>query len=553
MISTPIDVLYQRAEISPKKVAFSRDGEIWTYERLASEVDHLAHGLVKRGLRKGDRVALHMANLPEFIVAYHACFRTGAIAAPLNIRLKTAELTPLLQRLQPTLYIGQAALYDRVASIDSSILAANSRFVVDGPVNDPRVQPWTGLFAEVNGEPLQRSLNADAHAVLLATSGTTGGPKFVIHTLATLSKIAESYEHLDLDGNQISALAMPMVHASGLFTMLAFMRFGVPFALCERFDADVLLDAIERHRCTWLPGLPFMFTALLQRQRAHARNVDSLHSCLSAGDVCPAHAQDQFPSVFGIPLRSFWAATESVGSLTYGLQPGPVTRIAKNAQVRLVGDDKMPVPPGEVGELALRGPNVTIGYWAGPGLIEGAPEGGWLYTGDLMQQDEKGNLWFVSRKKHLIIRGGSNIAPVEIERVLMTHPAVRDAAVIGVPDPELGERVAGFVQLADGVQSADVNELLAHITGQLADYKVPESLQIVHEIPRNATGKIDRQLLLKIRTDKLSLERFSVAPRRGRARLRPSRGSSALPRPLVASRAPARTEPRPTAPQSSVV
>jgi len=501
MTMTSIGVLYELAATQPKKVAFIKDNEIWTYDRLAAEVDHLAYGLVKRGLRKGDRVALHMANLPEFVVAYHACFRTGVIAAPLNIRLKTAELIPLLQRLQPTLYISQAALYNQVASIDSSILAANSRFVVDGPVNDPRVQRWTSLFGDVNGEPLQRTLDVDVPAVLLTTSGTTGRPKFVIHTLATLLKIAESYEHLDLDGDQVSALGMPMVHASGLFTMLAFVRFGVPFVLCERFDPDALLDAIERHRCTWLLGLPFMFTTLLGRQRAHPRNIDSLRTCLSAGDVCPAQVQEQFPSVFGIPLRSFWAATEALGSLTYGLESGPATRIVKGAQVRLVGVDKMPVSPGQVGELVVRGPHVTIGYWAGPGLIEGAPEGGWFHTGDLMRQDEKGNLWFVSRKKHLIIRGGSNISPVEVERVLMTHPAVRDAAVIGVPDPELGERVAGFVQLADGAQSADPNEILAHVTGQLADYKVPASLQILHQIPRNATGKIDRQLLLKPRTD----------------------------------------------------
>ena len=501
MTMTSIGVLYELAATQPKKVAFIKDNEIWTYDRLAAEVDHLAYGLVKRGLRKGDRVALHMANLPEFVVAYHACFRTGVIAAPLNIRLKTAELIPLLQRLQPTLYISQAALYNQVASIDSSILAANSRFVVDGPVNDPRVQRWTSLFGDVNGEPLQRTLDVDVPAVLLTTSGTTGRPKFVIHTLATLLKIAESYEHLDLDGDQVSALGMPMVHASGLFTMLAFVRFGVPFVLCERFDPDALLDAIERHRCTWLLGLPFMFTTLLGRQRAHPRNIDSLRTCLSAGDVCPAQVQEQFPSVFGIPLRSFWAATEALGSLTYGLESGPATRIVKGAQVRLVGVDKMPVSPGQVGELVARGPHVTIGYWAGPGSIEGAPEGGWFHTGDLMRQDEKGNLWFVSRKKHLIIRGGSNISPVEVERVLMTHPAVRDAAVIGVPDPELGERVAGFVQLADGAQSADPNEILAHVTGQLADYKVPKSLQILHQIPRNATGKIDRQLLLKPRTD----------------------------------------------------
>ena len=144
----------------------------------------------------------------------------------------------------------------------------------------------------------------------------------------------------------------------------------------------------------------------------------------------------------------------------------------------------------------MRGPHVTIGYWAGPGQITDAPQGGWFYTGDLMRQDEKGDLWFVSRKKHLIIRGGSNIAPVEIERVLMYHPAVRVAAVVGVPDPELGERVAGFVQLADDAHGVEVKEILAFATERLADYKVPETLQIVDEIPRNALGKIDRRLLL---------------------------------------------------------
>ena len=150
-----------------------------------------------------------MANLPEFVIAYHACFRIGVIAAPLNIRFKTAELRPLLERLRPSLYIGQAALYERVASIDFSILGADRRFVV----NDPRVQPWTNLFAGVNGEPIERTVDVDAPAVLLTTSGTTGQPKFVTHTLATLFKTAESFVHLDLDGDQNVALAASMVHA----------------------------------------------------------------------------------------------------------------------------------------------------------------------------------------------------------------------------------------------------------------------------------------------------------------------------------------------------
>src|SRR5215471_4429513 len=174
MIITPTEILYHKVETNLKKVALTKGEEIWTYERLVTEVERLARGMAGRGLRKGDRVALHMANLPELIIAYHACFRVGAVAAPLNIRFKTAELRPLLQRLRPALYIGQAALYSQVAAIAPSILASNRRFVVDGAVNDPRVQPWSNLFAETNGQPVRVAPDVDAPAVLLTTSGTTG-------------------------------------------------------------------------------------------------------------------------------------------------------------------------------------------------------------------------------------------------------------------------------------------------------------------------------------------------------------------------------------------
>jgi long-chain acyl-CoA synthetase len=493
---TSATTLFDRLETDAESIAFLRSNEIWTYGRLASEIEHLGRGLVERGIRPGDRVALHMANLPELIVAYHACFRVGAIAAPLNIRFKTAELRPLLQRLQPALYVGQAAFYNQVAPIESWTLGSNCRFVVDGSVNDSRVQPWTGLFAERNGQPLRAALDANAPAVLLTTSGTTGQPKFVTHTLATLANTAELFEHRDLNSDQIVTLFCPMVHASGLFTMLASIRLGAPFVLIERFEPDTILDAIERHRCTWISGLPFMFAALLERQRACERNVNSLRTCIVTGDVCPRWLHEQFSSIFGVPLRSIWASTEAAGSLTYSLQSGPVSRIAPGAQVRLVDDDDLSVPRGETGELVVRGPHVAIGYWAGSGQIIDATKGGWYHTGDLMRQDGKGELWFVSRKKHLIIRGGSNISPVEVERVLMAHPAVRDAAVVGVPDSVLGERVAGVVQLSECAQSVEPDEILNFARERLADYKVPETLEIIDQIPRNRLGKIDRQSVL---------------------------------------------------------
>jgi len=286
------------------------------------------------------------------------------------------------------------------------------------------------------------------------------------------------------------------VHAAGFANLMACIRFGVPVILFERFDPDRMLDAIERHRCTWFVGMAPAFMAMLEHQRSRARDVSSLRICVTAGDVCPPQLQQEFPSAFGVPLRSTWGATEVLGSLTYGLESGPVSRIVKGAQVRLVDDAGVSVPLGEVGELVIRGPNVSIGYWAGPGVVEDAPENGWYRSGDLMRQDEKGNLWFVSRKKDLIVRGGSNISPVEVEHVLTAHPAVRDAAVLGIPDEVLGQRVAGFVQLKNNARPQIVNQILDTVRDQLADYKVPEHLQVVAAIPRNALGKTDRAALL---------------------------------------------------------
>ncbi|HEX3347720.1 MAG TPA: fatty acid--CoA ligase family protein, partial [Acetobacteraceae bacterium] len=200
-----------------------------------------------------------------------------------------------------------------------------------------------------------------------------------------------------------------------------------------------------------------------------------------------------FEAIFGAPLSNIWAATEVVGSHRHGLQPGPVTRIAPGAQVRLVDDEGREAPRGEVGEFLVRGPNVTVGYWVGPDRIDDATRDGWFYSGDLMRQGEGDELWFVGRKKDTIMRGGSNISPVEVERVLLSHPLVRDAAVFAVPDPVLGQRVAAVVQLSSGAGSAALGNILRDTKQQLADYKVPEWVWAVDAVPRNSLGKVDRR------------------------------------------------------------
>jgi acyl-CoA synthetase (AMP-forming)/AMP-acid ligase II len=280
--------------------------------------------------------------------------------------------------------------------------------------------------------------------------------------------------------------------------------------MVERFDPDAVLDQIELHRCTWMLGLPFMYAALLEHQRKQPRKVSSLRRCICGGDVFPVQLQLDFEATFGAPLRNIWATTEAVGSLRPGSQPGPVSRIASGAQIRLVDDEGREAPRGEVGELLVRGPHVTVGYWVAPDRINDATRDGWYYSGDLMRQGEGDELWFVGRKKDIIIRGGSNISPVEVERVLLSHPLVRDAAVFGVPDPVLGQRVAAIVQLSSGAGNPGLGAALAlgailtDTKRELADYKAPERLWAVDAVPRNPLGKVDRRAAAAAATAMLS-------------------------------------------------
>jgi long-chain acyl-CoA synthetase len=497
MKMTPMDALMHQAQTRPESLAFVFRDEAWTYRRLASEARRLACGLAARGVEPGDRVALHMMNRPEMIVAYYACFQLGAIAAPLRTAFKLAELAPILQRLRPALYIGETGLYDNVAPIDVSTLAPARRFVANANFEDHGVQPWEALFDGSHEGNLPVSPASFGPAVLINTSGTTGLPKFVIHTPATLSEAVDLIvQHWGLSDDDIMVEPLPMAHMSGLMTFLAYVQFGIPFVLLEGFEADAVLDAIERHRCTWYIGFPAQYAALLERQRTRPRNLTSLRICLSGGDACPTDLQEQVTSTFAAPLYNLYGATEAVGSLSYGLQPGPVARIVKGARVRLVDDAGAEVAHGEVGELLIRGENVFVGYWNDAAATEESLRAGWYHTGDLMRRGEGDDLWFVSRKKDIIIRGGTNISPVEVEQALVAcHPAVEEAAVAGIPDAVLGQRVFGFVKLFDGAKDTAVSDILRSVATRLASYKVPEGLGILDELPRNTLSKVDRNRL----------------------------------------------------------
>lgn len=513
---TMLSALYRQAKTRPDGVAFIFGKERYSYQWLVGEVERYARALDARGIKKGDRVMLHMTKLPEMAILFYACFRIGAIAAPVSVRLKTAELQPSLERLRPSLYLGDAQYYPAVAPIDSEILPADARFVI-GAVDDPYAQcpyaqsphakSWSALLEGEKANMTFPDLDPDCPAVLQATSGTTGQPKFVMHSQATLLEAARSFGQMHVSDKDIIFNPFPMIQPPGLCVVDIGIEHGAPVVLFELFDPGVMLDAIAAHGVTWFGAMPAHYGLLLEAQQARPRDVSSIEFCCCAGDVLSPEIEKQFEAHFGLPVRPFWAATEAMGACIHGLR-SRAFRPAAGTEIRLVDDHDRPVPRGEPGEMLINSPALALGYWMEAGRINPTGIDGWYRTGDIVRQGDAGKqgeadkqgdaddeYLFVSRKKHLIIRGGTNIAPVEVEQVLAAHPMVRDAAVIGVPDPILGQRLAGFVTLKDGVPSTVLRDILAVAAGQLADYKLPERLTIVPQIPRNGSGKIDRNAL----------------------------------------------------------
>jgi acyl-CoA synthetase (AMP-forming)/AMP-acid ligase II len=485
----PIEVLMQSAQSRPESTAFIFQEEVWTYRQLAEESERIARGLAASGVKTGDRVVLHMMNRPEMLVAYYACFRLGAIAAPLRIAFKFAELAPMLQRLQPALYIGQCSLYQNVAAVDAAILPRKKRVILDDADGEHGLQSWELLRQSGHGDlPVPAS---NEPAILINTSGSTGQPKFVIHTQDTFAAMTDLLgESFGFTANDVIISPLQLAHATGAYLSVAFVQTGAPFIMLESADPDIVLDTIERHRGTWMLGFPSQYAGLLAAQQAEPRDVSSLRILLTGGDVCPVDLQQRVTAGLGAPLYNIWATTEVAGQLTFGPQPGPVLRVAQGAHIRLVDDDGADVADGEIGELLIRGDNVFVGYWNDPATTAQNLKNGWYYTGDLMRRGDGDELWFVSRKKDIIVRGGTNISPTEVEEALIaSHPAVEQAGVVGKPDPVLGQRVFGFVKLAAGAKDAVVAEILQNVAGRLASFKIPEGLRVVDALPRSALAR----------------------------------------------------------------
>lgn len=486
------DALQRLARDRPSETALSAGNRSWTYRDLSADIDQVAAGFTALGIAPGDRIVLHFGNVPELVIAYHACFRTGAIAAPMKPALKQAELEQLLARLRPALYLGDASGYASARGVAAEILPLDRRILTGGRVGNETGRHWDDLFHAAPPAAGAAEPDLDAPAVLLATSGTTGTPKFVAHSQRTLAETGRRQAGVGMRAGQAVLATTPLVVASGLFWMMGCMCLGTELILIDQSDAGLMLDLIESRHVAAMKGPPVMWSGLLDSQQARPRDVSSLQDCSAAGDVCPEALQRHFAEIFGTALETTWSSTECGGAFATGSCDRPM-RPAEGTEIRIVGADGQPVAPGEMGELLVASPTLAIGYWNAPGELAPLGPDGWFRTGDMMRQEDGGGLLFMSRQKELVARGTAKISPAEVERVLAQHPAVLDAVVVGTPDPILGERVAALVKLRHGAADDVLGGILELARSRLAGYKVPERLVAADAIPRLPSGKIDRR------------------------------------------------------------
>ena len=483
------EMLHLSAVRNPQKPAIVCDDKIVSYEALDRSTDALARWLLRQGLEPGDRVAIHWMNSVETVTLYFACFKAGLIAVPVKNRLKATEIAYILTHSRAKLCFSQpslAPLSEEISGECPDLLAIHARL--------PFLKP------NADSTPLPE-LTPDRIAAVLYTSGTTARPKGVMHTHISLIGCTELMASLGFDETDVPIAVTQMVHIAALAcALLPGLRCGCTIVLLPTFDSAKAVDLIERWRCTAMLILPAMLRFMVEEQAARARDVSSMRLCIAGGDTVPVNLQERFQKHFGFRVRELFGMTETVpvtcirdGAPRAGSM-GPAldivdTRVA-DTEGNVLGDE-------QAGELQVQSPGNCVGYWDNPEATEATFIDGWLRTGDLVKRDADGYFWFLGRVKQIIVRGGSNVSPQEVEEPLYNHPAVLEAGVIGMPDSVHGEKVLAFVALRDGLAATE-SELLDFVRDRIADYKVPERILYLPSLPKGLTGKVQRRDLKDI-------------------------------------------------------
>ncbi|MDG3015903.1 acyl-CoA synthetase [Speluncibacter jeojiensis] len=493
----PLDLgswIGRRAETASTRPALTFEGRTLTYGQFLDRIDRLAAELAAGGVGHGDRVGYAGINHPTFLETLFACGRIGAVFVPLNFRLAGPEMAYI---------IGDAGLHTLVADADRAAVVdtVRSTLSLSRVLSVTEVDGWEALEPLMSARAplgLPTRVTPDEVAIVMYTSGTTGRPKGVMLTHANLFwNNVNAMFSFDSSQNDVTLVAAPLFHIGGLNvnTLITLQKAG-EVVLTAGFDPAETLALIERRRVTTMFGVPAMFLFMAQHPEFADTDLSSLRSLVCGGAPVPEPLIRIYHGR-GVPFVQGYGLTETAPLALVLRTDESATKIGAAghhtlmlSEVRLVDPHGIPVPTGETGEVCVRGPQVMVGYWHNPAATAAAiDEQGWFHTGDLGRMDDDGYVYIVDRTKDMVISGGENVYPAEVESVLYDHPAIREVAVIGTPDARWGEAVTAVVAAVEG-PAPTLDDVREFCRDRLAGYKIPLRLEIVDEIPRNPAGKI---------------------------------------------------------------
>ena len=490
-------ILRESAHKSPNKPVTLLDGNPMSYAELDKASDRLAAGLQGLGVVPGDMVGIQLPNIPQFLITYFGVLKAGAVAVPMNVLLKGPEVAFYLGDSGAKVLVTFAGFLEDAAK-GAAEAGVKDVFAVGVQEGNDAAKPFEQLLATEPEHPVFESREPQDTAVIIYTSGTTGKPKGAELSHFTLYMNCDIPGRLfDMQDDDVVITALPLFHVFGLSSVMnTTVRFTGTMSLIPRFDAGTVLETIQRDKATIMEGVPTMFVALLHHPDVDKYDVSTLRMSISGGAPIPAEVMDAFEQKFGVVILEGYGLSETASTTTFNVSAEErkaysVGKPIWGTETAIWSEDGKLLPPGKdnVGELVTRGSHVMKGYLNRPEATAEAFAGGWFHTGDLGYQDEDGFFFIVDRKKELIIRGGYNVYPREVEEVLYAHPAVSEAAVIGVHDDRLGEEVRAVVVLKQG-ETLSEDDVIAYCKEQLAAYKYPRSVEFRDELPKNATGKI---------------------------------------------------------------
>ncbi len=485
-------ILQSSARSRPGHVALRLEGFEMTYAQLDRAARGVAQGLRQRGIGPGEQVALMIPNVPEFTIAYFGILYAGCAVVPLNVLLSAPEVTYHLQDSEARLLVAHPFFAEpaQKGASEAGVPLVWSSGEAEGKES---------LVAMAQGAPLEtiHQPGATDTAVLLYTSGTTGKPKGaeLTHANLLLNCAVVVPRLIPIDSSQVALATLPLFHSFGQTCIQnATIAVGGTFTLLPRFTPEDALRIIERDRVTLFAGVPTMYFGLLHTPAAGKHDFSSVRYCMTGGAAMPVEVMRAFEARYPVQILEGFGLSETSPAASFNVldrprKPGSIGYPVWGVEMAIFDDQDRPLPDGEPGEIVIRGHNVMKGYWKRPDATREALRGGWFHSGDIGVRDSDGSYTIVDRKKDMIIRGGFNVYPREIEEVLYAHPAVIEAAVIGIPHESHGEEVKAVVALRHG-EHASAEQIIGYCKERLAAYKYPRIVEFRDALPKGPTGKI---------------------------------------------------------------